>query len=91
MADLWASQPKQLRAIWGNVNGERMWYAVHGYDLHAMPTVRGMFGHGRVLPPNWRGIDQARGCSRLLLTKAASGPFGTDLKRACSAAPITYS
>src|ERR1019366_5272594 len=71
MADLWASQPKHLRAIWGNVNGERMWYAIHGYDLHAMPTSRGMFGHGRVLPPNWRGIDQARGCSRLLLTKAA--------------------
>jgi DNA polymerase-4 len=34
MADLWDSQPKQLRALWGNVNGERMWYAVHGYDLH---------------------------------------------------------
>lgn len=71
MADLLGSQPKHLRAIWGNVNGERMWYAVHGYALHAQPTSRGMYGHGRVLPPNWRGIDQARGCSRLLLTKAA--------------------
>jgi DNA polymerase IV len=71
MHDLWDSQPKQLRALWGNVNGERMWYAVHGYAIHAMPTSRGMFGHGRVLPPSWRTADHARDCSRLLLTKAA--------------------
>ena len=71
MDDLWRSQPKHLRALWGNVNGERMWYAIHGYALHAMPTSRGMFGHGRVLPPSWRTADHARSCSRLLLTKAA--------------------
>lgn len=70
-ADLWNSQPKHLRAIWGNVNGERMWYSFHGYEIHAMPTSRGMFGHGRVLPPDWRDIDHCAACSRLLLTKAA--------------------
>jgi len=69
--DLWHSQPKHLRALWGNVNGERMWYALHGYDLHARPTSRGMFGHGRVLPPQWRDFEHAQSCSRLLLTKAA--------------------
>jgi DNA polymerase-4 len=68
---LWHAQPKHLRALWGSVNGERMWYALHGYDIHAMPTARGMFGHGRVLPPHWRDIDHALSCSRLLLTKAA--------------------
>jgi DNA polymerase-4 len=36
-----------------------------------MPTARGMFGHARVLPPNWRDADHAFSCSRLLLTKAA--------------------
>jgi DNA polymerase-4 len=71
MINLWNSQPKHLRAIWGNVNGERMWYALHGYALHAMPTSRGQFGHARVLPPGWRSVEQAAGCSRLLLTKAA--------------------
>ncbi len=71
MVDLWKSQPKHLRAIWGNVNGERMWYAVHGYDLHAMPTQRGMYGHSRILPPGWRTLDLAESSSRLLLTKAA--------------------
>jgi DNA polymerase-4 len=69
--DLWHAQPKHLRALWGNVNGERMWYALHGYDIHAMPTSRGMYGHGRVLPPHWRDADHAQSCSRLLLTKAA--------------------
>lgn len=71
MGDLWASQPKHLRALWGNVNGERMWYALHGYALHAEPTKRGMYGHARVLSPGFRSIDEAKGCSRLLLTKAA--------------------
>ncbi len=69
--DLWHAQPKHLRALWGNVNGERMWYALHGYDIHAMPTARGMYGHGRVLPPDSRDADNAQSCSRLLLTKAA--------------------
>lgn len=71
IADLYATQPKQLRALWGNVNGERMWYALHGYAIHAMATSRGMYGHGRVLPPGWRDIRHASDCSRLLLTKAA--------------------
>ena len=71
MQDLWDAEPKRLRALWKNVNGERMWYALHGYDLHAMPTSRGMFGHARVLPPEWRDAEHAQACSRLLLTKAA--------------------
>lgn len=70
-AQLTAAQPKQLRALWGNVNGERMWYALHGYDIQAQPTGRGMFGHGRVLPPALRTVDKARSIARLLLTKAA--------------------
>lgn len=69
--DLWRTQPKQLRALWRNVNGERMWYALHGYDIKAEPTSRGMFGHGRVLPPRWRDFDHAQDCSRLLVVKAA--------------------
>lgn len=69
--DLLATQPKQMRALWGNVNGERMWYALHGYDIQAQPTGRGMYGHGRVLPPELRKIDLCRDIARLLLTKVA--------------------
>ena len=68
---LLATQPKQLRAIWGNVTGERMWYALHGYAIEPPATQRGMFGHARVLPPDERGLEDARIIARLLLTKAA--------------------
>lgn len=69
--NLYNAQPKHLRRLWNNVTGERMWYALHGYEIQAEPTERGMFGHARVLPPQWRTIEHAKDCSRLLLTKAA--------------------
>lgn len=68
---LLATQPKQLRAIWGNVTGERMWYALHGYAVEAPRSSRSMIGHARVLPPDQRSLDDARTIARLLLTKAA--------------------
>lgn len=68
---LWDTQPKHLRALWGNVTGERFWYALHGYDIQAEQTQRAMFGHGRVLPPEWRDFDNAFNAARLLTTKAA--------------------
>lgn len=71
MQGLWDSQPKQLRALWGNVSGERMWYALHGYEVQAESTGRSMYGHGRVLAPEWRDAGHAESCSRLLLVKAA--------------------
>ncbi len=68
---LLAIEPKHMRKIWGNVTGERMWYALHGYDIQAPETVKGMFGHGRVLPPESRTLDTAYEIARLLLIKAA--------------------
>lgn len=69
--DLWNTQPKQLRALWGNVNGERFWYALHGYAISAEQAEKNMFGHGRVLPPERRSFDDAYEYSRLLTIKAA--------------------
>ena len=71
MQALLAAEPKQMRKLWGNVTGERLWYALQGYDLQAQPQRRGMYGHGRVLPPGHRSLEHARSASRLLLTKAA--------------------
>jgi DNA polymerase IV len=68
---LYNTQPKELRAIWRNVTGERLWYALHGYAVEAPPTQRGMFGHARVLPPESRTQSAARDVARLLLIKAA--------------------
>ena len=71
MEDLLATEPKHMRKLWGNVTGERLWYALHGYDLQAPPSRRAMYGHGRVLPPGYRTLEHARVAARLLLTKAA--------------------
>lgn len=69
--ELWNTSPKQLRALWHNVNGERFWYALHGYDIKPEPTKPSMFGHGRILPPERRGFDDAYDYARVLTTKAA--------------------
>lgn len=71
MADLLAMQPKHMRKLWRNVTGERLWYALHGYDIQTPPSSRGMFGHGRVLPPEARTFEAAKAASRLLIVKAA--------------------
>ncbi|TPE58451.1 type VI secretion protein ImpB [Sandaracinobacter neustonicus] len=63
--------PKEARALWRNVSGERLWYALHGYAIEAPPSQRGMFGHMRVLPPEGRTLPAARDIARLLAVKAA--------------------
>lgn len=71
MAGLLATSPKQLRRLWGNVAGERFWQAMQGYEVITQKSQRSMIGHGRVLPVDWRGLDEPYGCTRMLLTKAA--------------------
>lgn len=71
MAELLDTEPKQMRALWGNVTGERLWYALHGYDVRVPISERSTYGHSRVLPPDHRGPASARPVSRLLLIKAA--------------------
>ena len=61
---------KQMRALWGSVEGERLWAGLHGYRTERAETTRNMFGHGRILSPSWRNIEGARNCARLLLVKA---------------------
>ena len=63
--------PKHARAIWGNVNGERMWRYLHGERVEEPATRRSMIGHGRVLPRNWRGLERPYGTARFLVVKAA--------------------
>ena len=71
VADLYRLEPKHMRKLWNSVTGERLWYALHGYDVQAQPAERGMFGHGRVLPPQSRTVTGAYDICRLLATKAA--------------------
>ena len=69
--DFWNISPKQARAIWRSVEGERMWAQLHGFAISRPETTKRMFGHGRILAPEWRTPDKARDCLRLLTSKAA--------------------
>lgn len=69
---LWALQPKQARAIWGSVMGERFWYGLHGFETVEEPTKKSMIGHSRVLTRAHEAPDKARIVARALLLKAAS-------------------
>lgn len=70
MEHLWHTAPKQMRKIWGSVQGERMWYWLHGYDFEQQETGNVMIGHSRMLDPDLRRPDKARLIARRLLTKA---------------------
>lgn len=68
--DFLALSPKHARKIWGSVQGERMWYWLHGYDFETSPTNVSMIGHSRVLDPQLRSPEKSRLMARKLLMKA---------------------
>ncbi len=72
MQTLWQLQPKQARAVWGSIMGERLWWELHGYDIPVPATQRRTLGHSHVLAPSLRAPEPARQVARRLLTKAAS-------------------
>lgn len=70
---LWKLPPKQARAIWGSVVGERFLYALRGFDIpDEAPQEKTMIGHSRVLSPRDQGPNRARIIARALLLKAAT-------------------
>ncbi|WP_207791120.1 Y-family DNA polymerase [Allosphingosinicella flava] len=70
---LWHLPPKQARAIWGSVVGERFLYALRGHDIpDEAPKAKSMIGHSRVLSPEHQRPPEARIVARALTLKAAS-------------------
>lgn len=69
---LYHLSPKQARAVWGSVEGERFWYRLHGFDIPDQQTKHSMIGHSRILDPELRGPESARLVCRRLTIKAAS-------------------
>ncbi len=72
METLWRQTPRQLRAIWGGVQGERFWYKLRGHELAAFPTQKRTIGHSHVLAPQWRPAPLAWQVAERLLQKAAA-------------------
>ena len=71
LPDLLAISAKHARAIWGSVEGERLWAQLQGYRIERPETQRSMFGHSRNLSGEWQRPEKALECLRLLTTKAA--------------------
>lgn len=69
--DLWATSAKQARALWGSIEGERFWNALHGLPYERPASRKAMFGHSRMLPFDWRDEEGVRACARQLLLGAA--------------------
>ena len=72
MKNLLSFQPKHLRAVWGSIWGEKMWYYLRGYDLPDRETERNSVGHSHVLSPEMRPPTQAYNIARRLTMKVAA-------------------
>ena len=68
---LCAASPRQLRAIWGGIGGERFWADLHGIDTPLRTTQTQSIGHSHVLGPELRSITGASAVAAKLLAKAA--------------------
>lgn len=71
MADLWAAGEKDLRLIWGGIEGARFHAKLHGEEIDVPPTTRRCLGHQHVLEPHLRDADGAYAVLRDLCVKAA--------------------
>jgi len=72
MQALMKLQPKHMRAVWGSIWGEKMWYYLRGFDLPDEETSRGSVGHGHVLAPEMRPPQKAYQIAQRLTMKAAA-------------------
>jgi DNA polymerase-4 len=70
--ELCARKPRDAGDAWGGMNGDRLWYLLHGYDLPEKPTQHRSIGHSHVLSPRERGSEPARLIARRLAMKAGS-------------------
>lgn len=77
---LWNTAPKQARAIWRSVEGERFWNELHGIHADKQETQKRMFGHSRVLLREWQTPDKVRSCAQQLTLGAARRLRRTDYK-----------
>ena len=69
---LLSRRPRDAGHAWGGVDGDRLWYLLHGVDLPNKPTQSRTIGHSHVLSPTKRGPEPARLTARRLALKAGS-------------------
>ncbi len=67
-----ARKARAAGTAWGSIDGDRLWYLLHGFDLPEKPSQRRSIGHSHVLSPRARAHEPARLTARRLTLKAAS-------------------
>ncbi len=68
---LWNATPQQLRTVWGGIEGERFWQALHGIEPIRPEITPRQIGHSKILHPDLRHEDGARAMLERLVYKAA--------------------
>lgn len=68
---LWQATSQQLRAVWGGIEGERFWQALHGIEPVRPAVTTRQIGHSKILHPDLRHEDGARAMLDRLVYKAA--------------------
>jgi DNA polymerase-4 len=72
IGQLCARRPRDAGSAWGGVNGDRLWYLLHGFDLPERPTQSRTIGHSHVLAPRKRMREPVRLTARRLALKASA-------------------
>ncbi len=68
---LCAAELRELRRIWGGIEGERMWRRLRGEEVPLPPRRTSSLGHAQILGPDLRHPVGARATLHRLLQKAA--------------------
>lgn len=68
---LWDATPEILRKVWGGIEGDRFWQALHGIEPVRPAIVPRQVGHSKILHPNLRQEQGARAMLDRLVYKAA--------------------
>lgn len=71
VAHLCAAELRELRRVWGGIEGERMWRRLRGEEVPLPPRHTSSIGHAQILSPDLRNPDGARATLHRLLQKAA--------------------
>ena len=71
VAKLCAASIRDLRRIWGSLEGERIWRRLRGEEVPLPPRRIGSIGHAQILGPELRNPEGARATLHRLLQKTA--------------------
>jgi len=68
---LWEASAEKLRAVWGGIEGERFWQALHGIEPLRPAIIPRQVGHSKILHPDLRHENGVRAMLDRLVYKAA--------------------